>query len=627
MQNQDLDQEHGYPGRLVDLYGGHGPADIALSAPESPDCTYANLAQQVDYIGRVLRACRIGETDVVAVILPNGPDMASAFLGVAAHATCAPLNPQFSAADLEFYFADLAVSAIVVPSGVDTKAREIATRFQIRLLEIDGARRPAGCFLFVGFESVPGEDARPGEPDGVALVLHTSGTTSRPKMVPLTRRNLCASALAIRETLALDRRDASLNVMPLFHIHGLVGVLLSSLAAGASVICTPGFDSAQFMHWLKVHKPTWYSAVPTIHQSVLEAFGEVKGADHGLRFIRSSSSALPPVVMTRLEAFFGVPVLEAYGMTEAAHQMTSNPLPPGKRKAGSVGVAAGPRVAIMDETGLQLPTRVVGEIVIQGQSVTAGYVDNPQANLTAFVDGWFRTGDQGYLDDEGYLYITGRLKEIINRAGEKISPREVDEVFLEHEAVGQAVTFAMPHPTLGEDVVTAVVLRSGSQINESELRTFAFQRLIPAKVPSQVLIIPSIPTGATGKVQRIGLHEKLAPLLRVPYVAAASTLERLLESIWKELLDVDRVGIHDNFFTLGGDSLRATRVVARIQEALSIELSAAELFRQPTIAEFAKTVTEAQSQHMANLAAYVEKLTNEEVEKMLASLAAPTTGT
>ncbi len=342
-------------------------------------------------------------------------------------------------------------------------------------------------------------------------MLHTSGTTSRPKIVPLLQRNVTASAGHIMATLALGPGDVCLNVMPLFHIHGLMAATLASLAAGAQVSCSPGFHALRFFHWLDEVRPTWYTAVPTMHQAVLAR------ADHNpeivartrLRLIRSSSASLPPQVMAELERTFRAPVIEAYGMTEAAHQMASNPLPPRARKPGCVGVAAGPEVAVMDEEGNVLPRGAVGEVVIRGPNVTPGYEANPEANAKAFTNGWFRTGDQGVIDEEGYLRLTGRLKELINRGGEKISPLEVDEVLMDHPAVQQVVTFGLPSEKLGEEVAAAVVLREGKTVGERELRDFVAARLAQFKVPRRIVFLREIPKGATGKLQRIGLAAKL----------------------------------------------------------------------------------------------------------------------
>jgi acyl-CoA synthetase (AMP-forming)/AMP-acid ligase II len=371
----------------------------------------------------------------------------------------------------------------------------------------------AGSFELAGDASAAAPIANGGMagPDDIALVLHTSGTTSRPKIVPLTQRNLCASARNIGTTLALTAEDRCMNVMPLFHIHGLMAAMLASLRVGASIFCTPGFNALKFFAWLKEAEPTWYTAVPTMHQAILARASrsrEIIDAAE-LRFVRSSSSSLPPQVMQELEQTFHAPVIEAYAMTEASHQMTSNPLPPRARKPGTVGVAAGPEVGIMDEGGELLPRGQVGEVVIRGENVTPGYENNPKANAENFTNGWFRTGDQGVMDDEGYLTITGRLKEIINRGGEKISPREVDDIIMDHPAVQQVVTFAMPHAKLGEEVAAAVVLREGEQATERDIREFAARHLADFKVPRKVLFLDEIPKGPTGKLQRIGLADKL----------------------------------------------------------------------------------------------------------------------
>ena len=303
--------------------------------------------------------------------------------------------------------------------------------------------------------------------------------------------------------------------MPLFHIHGLIAAVLSSLHAGASVCCTPGFNAFKFADWVETVKPTWYTAVPTMHQAILMRARSApdRARAMGLRLIRSSSASLPPQVMLELESVFGSPVIEAYGMTEAAHQMCANPLPPRVRKPGAVGLAAGPEVAVMDDDGVILAQGAIGEVVIRGPNVTPGYDKNPDANARAFTDGWFRTGDQGRIDDEGYLFLTGRLKEQINRGGEKISPLEIDTVLLDHPALAQAVTFGIPHDKLGEEVGVVVVTRPGVTVTEQEIRDFAATRLAAFKVPRRVLVMDDVPKGATGKVQRIGLAAKLAEYL------------------------------------------------------------------------------------------------------------------
>lgn len=555
--------------------------------------TYRQLNDQMNQVVQSLNRMGIGRNDRVAILLPNGMELATAFLTVAAGATSAPLNPGYNRGEFNFYLSDLDAKALVLMAGVESPAREVAQEKNIPIIELSPFTGSQDMlFELFGEAGAPVSQPDFAQPDEIALVLHTSGTTSRPKLVPLTHKNLCASAVHIQQTLQLTGTDRCLNIMPLFHIHGLIGVVLSSLVAGASVVCTPGFDADRFFNWMQASQPNWYSAVPTMHQSILSRAGvnlAIIQANR-LRLVRSSSASLPPKVMAELEGVFNAPVIEAYGMTEASHQMASNPLPPRARKPGSVGLPAGPEIAIMDNTGNLLTAGQTGEIVIRGSNVTRGYSNNPEANQKAFTNGWFRTGDEGYFDQDGYLFLTGRLKEMINRGGEKIAPREVDEVFMEHPAVAQAVTFSLLHPTLGEDLATAVVLKSGLSSTPKELREFAISRLAAHKVPSQVLILDQIPKGPTGKLQRIGLGDKLMPKLKPQYIAPSSAIEMALCNLWKEVLHVDPVGIQDNFFANGGDSLLAVQLIARVRSVFQIELPLGSIFREPTIAEQALLV-------------------------------------
>jgi acyl-CoA synthetase (AMP-forming)/AMP-acid ligase II len=489
----------------------HPEGAPALLAPGRLPLGFGGLRALVQETIAALGGFGVSRGRRVAIVLPNGPEMAAAFIAIGAGAATAPLNPAYREDEFDFYLGDLQPAALVVAAGLDSPARAVARRRGIPVIELlPQADGPAGSFALRAGGSAAAPAGMAGTED-VALLLHTSGTTSRPKLVPLTQANVTASARHIGATLALTPADRCLNIMPLFHIHGLIGAVLASLAAGGSVVCTPGFNALKFFAWLDETAPSWYTAVPTMHQAILaraERNREIIARGH-LRLIRSSSASLPPPVMAELEATFGCPVIESYGMTEAAHQMTSNPLPPRPRKPGSVGPAAGPEVAVLGDDGRPLPAGTPGEVAIRGPNVTAGYVANPAANAAAFVDGWFRTGDQGVLDADGYLTITGRLKELINRGGEKISPREVDDLLLRHPAVAQAVTFALPHDKLGEEVAAAVVLRDGLTVTERELREFAAARLADFKVPRRIVFLSEIPKGPTGKLQRIGLAAKL----------------------------------------------------------------------------------------------------------------------
>ncbi len=491
----------------------HPEGQSALAAPERPPLGFGGLRRLIGDTVGLLNGLGIERGGRVAIVLPNGPEMAAAFLAIGAGVATAPLNPAYREDEFDFYLSDLEARALVIAAGLESPARAVAGRRGIPVIElVPQPDHPAGSFK-LQTATARGTPSACGmaEPDDVALLLHTSGTTSRPKLVPLSQRNIMASARHIGATLALTAADRCLNIMPLFHIHGLIGAVLSSLTAGGSVFCTPGFNALKFFAWLDESTPSWYSAVPTMHQAILARAERNRDviARRKLRFIRSSSASLPPPVMAELEQTFGCPVIESYGMTEASHQMTSNPLPPRPRKPGTVGPAAGPAVAVVDETGRPVAAGASGEVVIRGPNVTAGYVANPAANASAFTDGWFRTGDQGALDADGYLTITGRLKELINRGGEKISPREVDDLLMTHPAVAQAVTFALPHDKLGEEVAAAIVLREGQSATERELRDFVSARLADFKVPRKVVFLAEIPKGATGKLQRIGLAAKL----------------------------------------------------------------------------------------------------------------------
>ena len=444
-------------------------------------------------------------------MLPNGPDMATAFLSIAAGAVAAPLNPAYRAEEFEFYLSDLSAKAVIVEAGVDRARR--GSRAQAQHLGVRASRRPrlAGAFKLTG---TGGGRSRAGRPRKrrryrahPAYVRHDVAAEDR---AALPSQRLCVRARISPRPCASTAADRGLGVMPLFHIHGLIAGLLAPLSRGGTVVCTPGFEALRFFAQMKAARPTWVTAVPTMHQAILGRAARNKDviAAHPLRFLRSSSASMPPQVIGELEAVFGAPLIEAYGMTEAAHQMASNPLK-GARKPGSVGPAAGPEIAIMGEDGALLKTGEIGEVVIRGLERHRRLREQPDGQRRRIPQRVVSHRRQGALDEDRYLNLTGRLKEIINRGGEKITPREVDEALMDHAGVAQVVTFATKHDMLGEDVAAAVVLREGASATESELREFAAKRLAPFKVPRKIVFLAEIPKGATGKLQRIGLAEKL----------------------------------------------------------------------------------------------------------------------
>ncbi|MBI2525899.1 MAG: non-ribosomal peptide synthetase [Candidatus Rokubacteria bacterium] len=615
--------------QLLGLQAQRSPEAAAITAPGRRPLTHRRLHQHVGEVIQRLRSAGIGRHDRVVLALPQGPDLAVAFLAVAAGAACVPLDPSWPAPEYASRLADLGARALVLPAGAEMPSRAVALESGIAVLDlIPVPDAEAGLFRLSGGPVARLAPPDPGRSSDVALVLQTSGTTARPKGVPLSHANLCASARSIAASLGLGVGDRCLDVMPLFHIHGLM-VLLASLAAGGSVACPPRFDVTRFASWLEELRPTWYSAVPTMHHAVVRLAGLAPSpaARTSLRLIRSSSAPLPPRLAAELEALFGVPVIEAYGMTEASHQIASNPLPPRPRKPGSVGIAAGAAVAIVDAAGRPLPPGVAGEIVIRGPGVTAGYENGPAEGAWT-SEGWLRTGDQGRLDADGYLFLTGRLTEIINRGGEKISPREVEDVLGAHPAVAEAVAFPIPHPTLGEDVGVAVVLHAGASAATQDLRRFAAERLADFKVPGRVLLVDRIPAGATGKPQRARLAEQLQPQAgarpRADGAPAASRTptESALAGIWAAVLGLEAVGIDDDFFALGGDSIHATLILSRVRRKFSVDLQLRALFDAPTVAELATLIVEghareADPEELARLLRELGELSDEDARRLL----------
>jgi acyl-CoA synthetase (AMP-forming)/AMP-acid ligase II len=480
----------------------------AIVVPEGPVLTHGRLRQMVAQGADQLAELGVTPGDRVAMALPNGPEVIVCFLAAALGATACPLNHAYKEDEFRFYLEDTGARILLVPRGEGHAARRAMSPGGVVIeVEVDAQ----GKLLLESSQTrVSGRTASASSPDDVALVLHTSGTTSRPKRVPLRHRNLAASVSHVIDHYQLTEDDVSLCVMPLFHVHGLVASALAALAAGGSVVTPRKFTPLAFWALAREHQPTWFSASPTPHRLILMRTSEDRPPGSGrLRFVRSCSSALSPGQMAEMETRYGVPALEAYGMTEASHQMASNPLPPARRLPGSVGQGTGVEIATMADDGQLLPVGTAGEVVIRGANVIDGYEANPEANAASFMNGWFRTGDLGFLDREGYLTLSGRLKELINRGGEKIAPLEVDGVLEAHPAVAEAVSFGVPHPTWGEQVAAAVVLSSPT--DEKALLAYCREHLAEFKVPSHLYIVETIPRTATGKVQRRFVAEAFAP--------------------------------------------------------------------------------------------------------------------
>jgi oxalate---CoA ligase len=487
------------PSTLFDLLVPIPAGKTAIILPEQNiKLSYGQLRDQVIALAEALAAAGVKRGDRVGMALPNGLPMIVSFLAASMAGTAAPLNPAYKEDEFRFFLEDTNARVLILPpTGAEDARKAAGDRVPVLPVAMDAS----GTVTFSGPEAR--RAVQPASVNDVALVLHTSGSTGRPKRVPLAHANLSISAQNVARSYALGRDDVAMCVMPLFHVHGLVASTLATLSTGGTIVVPAKFNPLSFWRVARDHGVTWYSAVPTMHQLLLArvdpAAGKPAGAER-LRFIRSCSASLSPQVMHALEAAFGAPVLEAYGMTEAAHQMASNPLPPAERKPGSVGRGTDVRIGILDESGRQLPPGEHGEVVIRGPNVIQGYENNPEANAKSFTDGWFRTGDQGFLDADGYLTLVARLKELINRGGEKISPREIDEVLLAHPCVAEAVCFGVPHAMWGEEVEAAVVVRE--PVSAPDLLAFCRERLADFKRPKQIHITDAIPRTATGKIQR-----------------------------------------------------------------------------------------------------------------------------
>ncbi len=579
-----------YPSVFRALYAraSEAPQAIALSAMGHSALSYGELASQLDTLAHDIQLAGHQQGQAIATLTPNGPDAAVAILGSMLVGPCAPLSSTLSAAETLDLVERMNVDVIVTAVGWTSPALEAVRAAGISVVEMQNADE----------NRVRGSRPSMPDADAVALLLSTSGTTARAKIVPLTHANLHTSAANISSWLGLDAADRCLNVLPLFHVHGLVSNVLATLITGGEVVCAPGFEAGTFFETLWRSQATWFSAVPTIHQAIVERARRVPGDAAGvqqspLRFIRSASAPLPEAVAGQLESLFGVPLIEVYGMTEAAGQITSSPMSPGARRSGTVGGAAGPDVAVVDALGHDVPRGTTGEIVVRGGNVIQAYADSAD-NLDGFFGDWLRTGDLGVLHGDGFLSVTGRLKDAINRGGETINPQEIDAALLRHPSVGAAVTFAVPDRRLGEQVAAAVVLHG--DVEPDALRRFVAETLSMAKVPRRIVVLDALPMGKTGKVKRNGMAELLglcdlddgAPADDVGH--GNSRTQQRLTAFWCEVLNVSHVRPNDRFLDLGGDSLSALRLLSIVNDTFGVRVPLLDFFDCPTLVEQAALV-------------------------------------
>jgi len=567
------------------------PDAPAILAPGRTPLTHAALRAQIGLVGHALAAGGHGSPLRIALAVPSGAELAVALLAVGAHAGCAPLNPELDEGMVRRVLQAMRVDALIVLPDDDAPARRAACSLSIPIIELVTAPdRPAGCFTLRIPATGSPRDAASATPagDDIALVLHTSGTTAAPKIVPLTHRRLTDSALARIELSRLSPGDRCLLGAPLFTAAGLRRGLLPPLLAGGSVVCPDGFDAVEFVNLIETFEPTFYTAPAAVQVAILEELiRRPHPLRHRLRFAETSGAPIAEPTRRRLEELLGVPVVIGYGITEAG-SIAQTPLPPVVTPAGSVGLPTRMEISVRDDGGVELPADRQGEIFVRGPEVFGGYENDPQATAEALREGWFRTGDLGWRDAEGFLFVAGRVKELVNRGGIKIAPAEVEAVLMEHPAVTEAAAFALPHATLGEDLAAAVVLHQ--EATETQLRDHASRRLAAFKVPTRIFVLPEIPKAALGKPRRSELARVAAELMHDEFVPPRTDTERRVAAMFADILQVERVGANDSFLQLGGDSLRGVRLLAQLREAFGLTMRLDSLFREPTVAAIARTI-------------------------------------
>jgi len=588
-----LKYDHQTIHQLLETQAVANSTNIALTDGCGFSLNYSNLLKTVDAVIGDLYLAGVDPRDRIALVMPNGINLAITLLAVSSFATAAPLNPSYKAEEFESYFSELRVKWLVLLDGYETPALEVAHALKMGIIRLSsGSLKLVSDKKRAGLISSVGSIAA--RPDDICLILLTSGSTGRSKKVPLTHRNVLTSTAHICETLLLSSADKCLCMWEQFHIGGLVDLLLVPLASGGNTVCAGGFNAHRLFEFVGTDI-TWFQAVPTtLHELTVhtqKVDNQIKCPK--LRFIRSVASTLSPALMQVIESLFGVPVLQTLGMTEAGPLITTNRLPPGRRKAGSVGLAAGPEIKIAGPDGKALPQGSIGEIAIRGENVFAGYEDASDANSESFHDGWFHTGDTGYFDADGFLFLAGRIKEMVNRGGEKITLQEIDDVLQLHPKIAQAAAFSVKHQTLGEDIGVAVVMKPGQQLSPTEIRAYVGQHLANFKIPQRVYFLDKMPREPGGKINRLSLATKAENLITAQDEQdnhQLDDIERRIAHIWASELNLSQVGPRDNFFEIGGHSLAGVRVLLAIEQEFNHQLSQNVWSSLSTVGEMGKII-------------------------------------
>ena len=584
-----MDKEEHLCVRDLIVYGIQDPDGPAIESPGCKPLTYRALREQISYVVKFLNARGLRPNDRVAVIMQNGPDAAVAILAVMAGFTAVPFNSQCKEPEYDSFFSTLGIKAILVQKGENTAAIAVAGTQQIPIIEVSSSQKTAGLFTLNPEGDTNGTEAIYATPLDIAAIKITTGTTANPKMVPVSQKRFFAGVNILNASLRLNSTDKNLHFLPLDTGFGFETALGGSLLIGGTLICLRDFIPSDFLGLLSTCRPTYYWCGPAHHRAILQELKKAPQdqlAHHSLRFICSGSAAITPVIHDELEQLLGIQVIDVYVMSEAYISL-NNPC-----KHGSVGVPFIGELEIWDNQDKVLPAGQEGEIIVRGELVFKGYLNAPEENAAAFKDGWFRTGDTGYLDDEGYLFLAGRKKEMINKGGRKVAPAEIDAVLLSHPGVRDAMAFLIPDPVLGEEIA-AMVVRHDKQVSEGDLRQYCLDRLVQFKVPRKFFFVDETPKNALGKplrdegTQKFGDTAVFENGTKGPagddILMKPSTTEETLLQLWKGILELSDITLNDDFFLCGGNSLTAIELLIRIQREYHISLPPDTIYRYPTI--------------------------------------------
>lgn len=579
---------------VIESHATRYPKRPALVGSEFAPFTFQDLGLHIKQIGKQLGAAGIGSLSRVGIVLPRCPEAAVLGVSIASHTTSVPLNPTLTAMEFEEEVRRVSLDAVVLPSWQESSAGAAARNSSLGIFQVSKCTNGLGDVALQQIRQIPRarQKSSVSSPQSAAIILRTSGTTGAVKLVPVTHQNLIEMANKMRRWFSLSFEDRCACILPTYYAAGLKTTLLAPLLLGESVALPATNHPENLSEWISDLRPTWFSATPSVLLAILDRLSELpEKLEHSLRFVLSSSAYLPEAVRTELEAALGVPVLEFYGLSEAGI-MAANPAPPAKRKPGTAGLVPRSELAIKDQDETLLPDGKIGEIVVRGPSVTPAYINEFGSSGTGLKNGWLATGDLGFVDSEGFLTIVGRIKELINRGGEKVSPYDVEKALLLHPSVQDAAAFSIPHPRLGENVAAAVVLRPGIHATPSELREFLYGQLAHFKVPQQVFILPSLPRGKTNKILRSQLSEMVAQHIRQP-TPPEGLLELQISEIWQSLLGRTDIGVEDDFFEAGGDSLQATEMILNVEIVTRQRIPKSELRSAYTIRQLAAAVARA----------------------------------